>query len=106
MDLEGLAERLRHEMELIIETELVLGSTALSHSYFLQVENLRGLMAMGSQKPRARKRFRNHVWAVLFARGSTSQGTTRWRARLSATSVEKDAEESAYVNPIRVLNTK
>jgi len=56
MDLEGLAERLRHEMELIIETELVLGSTALSHSYFLQVENLKGLTAMGSQKPRARKR--------------------------------------------------
>lgn len=72
MDLEGLAERLRHEMELIIETELVL---ALSHSYFLQVENLKGLTAMGSQKPRARKRFRYHVWAVLFVKGSTSQGT-------------------------------
>jgi hypothetical protein len=77
MDLEGLAERLRHEMELIIETELVLGSTALSHSYFLQVENLKGLTAMGSQKPRTRKRFRNHVWAVLFVKGSTSQGTAR-----------------------------
>ncbi|KAI5596532.1 hypothetical protein BDE02_02G007800 [Populus trichocarpa] len=75
MDLEGLAERLRHEMELINETELVLGSTALSHSYFLQVENLKGLTAMGSQKPRARKRFRYHVWAVLFVKGSTSQGT-------------------------------
>lgn len=47
MDLEGLAERLQHEMELIIETELVLGATALSHSYFLQVENQKGLMARG-----------------------------------------------------------
>ena len=31
MDLEDLAERLRHEMELITETELVLGPTAVSH---------------------------------------------------------------------------
>jgi hypothetical protein len=31
MDLEDLAERLRHEMELITETELVLGPTTLSH---------------------------------------------------------------------------
>ena len=68
MDLEGLAERLRHEMELIIETELVLGVTALSHSYFLQVENLRGLMTKGSQKPRARKCF-GIMFGLFYLRG-------------------------------------
>jgi hypothetical protein len=31
MDLEDLAERLRHEMKLITETGLVLGPTTLSH---------------------------------------------------------------------------
>jgi hypothetical protein len=31
MDLEDLAERLRHEMKLITETGLVLGPTAPSH---------------------------------------------------------------------------
>ena len=31
MDLEDLAERLRHEMKLIAETGLVLGPTSLSH---------------------------------------------------------------------------
>ena len=31
MDLEDRAERLRHEMELITESKLVLGPTTLSH---------------------------------------------------------------------------
>ena len=40
-------------------------------------ENLNKLMAMGSQKPRARKRFRDQVRVVLFTRVSTLQETVR-----------------------------
>jgi len=40
-------------------------------------ENLNKLMAMGSQKPRARKRFRDQVRVVLFTRVSTLQETAR-----------------------------